>query len=110
MAYDSIYVKQLEETIDQLRDHNNVLEKHYAEFYRDTTAMMGKDAKRIAELEAEVARLRKAHAAMLDLINSSQGVYGLHLNGDGAPWDSLRTGGQFEAWLLDFDAALEASD
>lgn len=65
---------------------------------------------KVKELEAEVARLRDAHNAMLGLINSSQGVYGLHLNGDGAPWDSLRTGGQFEAWLLDFDIALEASD
>jgi hypothetical protein len=38
-------------------------------------------------------------------------VYGLHLNGDGAPWDSLRTGGFFEEWLLDFDkAAQEAGE
>ena len=57
-------------------------------------------------LEAEVERKDKAIAAVLDLIEQSHGVYGLHLNGDGAPWESLRTGGQFEQWLIDFDEAL----
>jgi len=64
-------------------------------------------------LEAEIARLRsrleqaeKGLSAVLDLMNESRGVAGLHLNGDEAPWDELRTGGRFESWLLDFDAAL----
>jgi hypothetical protein len=66
-----------------------------------------------AELEAlraEVARLRKGIAAVSSLIDESRGVTGLHLNGDEAPWDELRTGGRFEEWLLDFDAALERGD
>ena len=68
------------------------------------------DAPDFERMEKEITRLRKAHNAMVDLINSSQGVYGLHLNGEGAPWESLRTGGRFEEWLLDFDAALDHAE
>ena len=105
-------LNDLKTEYDQLRARNAELEAEVARYKSNiditeaATGMCGIYAK----LEAEVALLRKAHNAILDLINSSQGVYGLHLNGDGAPWESLRTGGQFEAWLLDFDAALEASD
>jgi hypothetical protein len=59
-----------------------------------------------AEVEGEMARLRAGIEAVEGLINDSQGVYGLHLNGDCAPWETLRTGGQFEDWLIDFDKAL----
>jgi hypothetical protein len=60
--------------------------------------------KRIAELKAGIKSVE-------ELIDDSEGVYGLHLNGDGAPWCSLRTGGSFEEWLLDFDkAAQEAGE
>lgn len=71
----------------------------------------------LAEVTAErdlfsrqTAVLWKAVRAMQDLIDQSQGVYGLHLNGDGAPWETLQKGGQFEEWLLDFDDALESAD
>jgi len=40
------------------------------------------------------------------LMNESQGVFGLHLNGDLSPWDELRTVGRFESWLSKFDQAL----
>lgn len=54
-------------------------------------------------LIAEVERLRAAldglNKSVNDLISDSGGVYGLHLNGDEAPWDSLTTGGRFEDWL-----------
>jgi len=43
------------------------------------------------------------------LINESTGVTGLHLNGDTALWNELRTGGRFESWLIAFDEALAAS-
>ena len=33
---------------------------------------------------------------ILDLMGESDGVYGLHLNGDTSPWDELDEGGQFE--------------
>lgn len=57
-------------------------------------------------LLSENERLRAGIKSVEGLINDSQGVYGLHLNGDCAPWETLRTGGQFEEWLLDFDKAL----
>ena len=57
----------------------------------------------------DAERLRKGLSAVRDLINESTGVYGLHLNGDVSPWDELRTGGRFEGWLMDFDAAIDAA-
>ena len=54
-----------------------------------------------------VTRLQKGLRAVRDLINSSQGVYGLHLNGDPSPWEELEEGGEFEEWLIDFNIAEE---
>lgn len=48
--------------------------------------------------------------AVAHMINASHGVTGLHLNGDDTAWDDLRTGGRFEAWLLDFDKALQLAE
>jgi hypothetical protein len=39
------------------------------------------------------------------LIDDSEGVAGLHLNGDIACWESLRQGGRFETWLMRMDEA-----
>lgn len=46
-----------------------------------------------------------------DLIANSEGVSGLHMNGDVADWESLLPGGSFGSWLFsvdDFRAALRA--
>lgn len=43
-----------------------------------------------------------------DLISDSQGVYGLHLNGDLAPWSELVEGGCYEDWLKSLEAARAA--
>jgi hypothetical protein len=62
------------------------------------------------ERDALIAKneaLRKGLNAVAALINDSHGVTGLHLNGDIAPWDELRTGGRFEDWLIDFDNAMD---
>ena len=57
-------------------------------------------ASRYAEaLEARVRELEAAVDAVRNLINNSEGVAGLHLNGDVAPWDELMEGGEYEAWL-----------
>lgn len=58
-----------------------------------------------AALESQNDRLRAGLQAVADLIAESDGVAGLHLNGDIATWDELRTGGRFEDWLLAFDEA-----
>lgn len=55
----------------------------------------------------EIERLRKGLSEVEFLIKESAGVYGLHLNGELSPWGSLRTGGEYEAWLVNFDNALE---
>ena len=54
-----------------------------------------------------VNKLKKGLLSVLSLIEQSHGVSGLHLNGDDASWESLRSGGYFEEWLMDFDAAIE---
>jgi hypothetical protein len=43
-----------------------------------------------------------------DLIAQSDGVAGLHLNGDIADWDSLLEGGRFEGWLIALSLAAAA--
>lgn len=47
-------------------------------------------------------------SAVDDLISESHGVYGLHQNGDIAPWNTLTEGGQFEDWLLPLSVARAA--
>ena len=65
---------------------------------------------RIRRLETKVKILTAGIIAVSDLIDESCGVEGLHQNGDLARWSTLRTGGRFEEWLKDFDAALEISE
>lgn len=64
-------------------------------------------ASELADKERENEALRKGLDAVVALINESHGVSGLHLNGDIAPWEELRTGGSFDDWLSDFDAAIK---
>ena len=59
--------------------------------------------------EAQKDKLSKGLFAVESLMNESCGVYGLHLNGDVAPWDELRTGGLFEDWLIEFDKAINTA-
>jgi hypothetical protein len=56
-----------------------------------------------AKLEEENAQLKKALASVITLMNHSEGVAGLHLNGNVATWDELLAGD--EAWLTDFRKA-----
>jgi hypothetical protein len=51
--------------------------------------------------------MRAGLLAIESLIHESTGVAGLHLNGDLAPWNELRTGGRFEDWLEPLDRALK---
>lgn len=64
---------------------------------------------RLEAAEAENAKLREALGELIgavdDLIADSGGVYGLHMNGDPAPWGELTEGGRFEGWLLPLERA-----
>lgn len=53
----------------------------------------------------KITKLRKGIEAVRSLIDESEGVAGLHLNGDIASWDELEQGGRFEQWLSDFNEA-----
>ncbi|MGE6778308.1 hypothetical protein ACQKFL_11775 [Vreelandella titanicae] len=53
-----------------------------------------------SERDALAAHVDNVHSSMNDLIRESQGVAGLHKNGDVAEWESLLEGGHFEGWLL----------
>lgn len=56
-----------------------------------------------AERDALKARLEKLTSDIRILIDESSGVYGLHMNGDPAPWGDLLSGGRFEEWLGSLD-------
>lgn len=58
-------------------------------------------------LEELAGALEKSCNSVCELIGFSRGVDGLHLNGDVATWEDLRTGGEFECWLIEFDDALQ---
>lgn len=57
--------------------------------------------------ERKLRTLANGIAAVATVIEDSMAVIGLHKNGDLAYWEELRTGGEFESWLVDFDQALE---
>lgn len=59
---------------------------------------------------AYIKKLEAGLQSVLDLIDETHGVDGLHMNGDFAHWGTLRTGGRFEEWLLPFDDAIEAME
>jgi hypothetical protein len=65
----------------------------------DDVILRQQAADEIERLTAEVSRLRAAIHSVEILMQSSEGVAGLHLNGDVAPWYELLPGGRFEEWL-----------
>ena len=66
-------------------------------------------ADEIEALQCRVDGLEKAIKAVQCLIDESDGVCGLHLNGDVAMWRSLLEGGQFEPWLIEFSTAINST-
>lgn len=66
--------------------------------------------------EEQVKALTIAHASLLSalstlvddvnaLVSESEGVAGLHRNGDVAPWVDLLPGGQYGEWLAGMERA-----
>jgi hypothetical protein len=60
----------------------------------------------IEQLQAEKTTLATGIEAVNALMRESEGVAGLHRNGDIAPWDELLAGGRFGCWLKDFSMAV----
>ena len=58
------------------------------------------------ELRAKVVKYESVLNSVIDLIDSSTGVAGLHQNGEVAEWDSILAGGNFEEWLIDLSEAI----
>lgn len=54
----------------------------------------------VEERDALAAHIDDVHRSINDLIGESEGVAGLHKNGDIASWGDLLEGGHFEGWLL----------
>ena len=75
--------------------------------FEQTELLKAKNAE-LAAKDAEIARLREGIEAVRGLMDESTGVYGLHRNGDGAPWSELEEEGQFEGWLAAFNKAEQA--
>lgn len=48
------------------------------------------------EIDALRAALHTLICEVVGLVEESEGVYGLHLNGDPSPWEELLPGGRFE--------------
>lgn len=69
-------------------------------------------ASQIREKESEllIEAMRKGIDAVTGVMSDSEGVSGLHLNGDIATWSELTTGGQFEEHLMPLDKAIVAYD
>lgn len=61
-----------------------------------TRSLTAIDAALVKELVEAAARVA---ADVADLAAHSEGVAGLHMDGDLAPWGSLLDGGEFGAWL-----------
>ena len=66
---------------------------------RDLLPYQERAIKSEQQLAAALAACEVKDAALqevVDLIGESSGVYGLHLNGDNAPWEEVEQGGRFE--------------
>lgn len=90
------------------REHNDHL-KALAKYTPEQIAAVEVD---LNNATATIAQLRAVLRGLVDdiqgLIAESDGVAGLHRNGDVAPWGELEAGGQFE-WLSHLPAAIEAA-
>lgn len=61
----------------------------------------------LTALRERVKELEKGLLSVGALIAESHGVYGLHLNGDVAPWDELLPPGRYCEWLEDYAMAAQ---
>lgn len=69
---------------------------------RTLDGLLAEAKERAKDAEARAEKMRTALLGVVkdfdDLISESEGVAGLHLNGDLAPWRELIDGGRFDTW------------
>jgi cell division septum initiation protein DivIVA len=96
-------IEQLATENETLREENERL--LFANLYNTDMFNQMNDARKEAEQERDQlkAQINGMKQAIDDLVRSSEGVAGLHQNGDVAPWDELLTGGRFDEWLCVLD-------
>lgn len=84
----------------QVLPTKGALMKAYEKLFERYKALGEEKAALLEALDKLVTDLR-------DLMNASEGVAGLHRNGDVATWDELTRGGKISSWLSTFDDACE---
>jgi hypothetical protein len=72
--------------------------------------MVDEMVRNLRERQTKIERLSLGITAVANLIAESEGVAGLYLNGEDAPWADLLKGGQFEEWLDDFSQAVKLAE
>lgn len=68
-------------------------------WFRAATKRAQTSEKALKLSEEENVKLREKDEQVCALIAESSGVYGLHLNGDGASWIDLMHSESFSSWL-----------
>ena len=110
-----VIARRLDELSDAVTAGKDAIDREFtmripAELDRDADLVLSEAAERVRKinvLQEQIKTLKAGLKAVENLIMESNGVIGLHLNGDIANWESLRTGGQYEDWLSDYDKALD---
>lgn len=107
MAKDAVLMEQQWQEISKLKHKNNQLRQKNAALQQENEALRNEGAHSCnASCTRPICVLRRENEALKDalfgLVGSSDGVYGLHLNGDPCPWEDLLEGGCLEEWLLPF--------
>ncbi len=97
MTYDEYLLNRVDSFLNEETDLVHALKARLEELISEKEL----DLKQNLQLKSGIKAIRS-------LINDSEGVQGLHLNGDLAPWDELEQGGRFEDWLGDFNIAENA--
>jgi len=101
LAWRDVKITELEQ---QLADAREMLDDTNEALAIEVNAREEAEAK-LTERDKLLDECEKGFDAVRSLMADSGGVYGLHLNGDPAPWSELETGGRFEEWLINFDIA-----
>ena len=82
-------------------------EREIRKLARTTADAENKLADALDQRDELLAVLKKLSGDVEELMKESGGVYGLHQNGEPAPWAELVAGGRHETWLLSLSDAAE---